>query len=97
MPLVIRCRRKRACRANDISVLDPYRDSAAVSESSDVDCILLRPGWFTYDKRIDDQLTQKGEPFRGHDVSLDSLSDQIVRLGTRHGLHVRCSVGIARA
>jgi len=27
------------------SVLDPYRDSAAVIEASDLDCTILRPGW----------------------------------------------------
>jgi len=44
-------------------VLDPYRDSAAVIESSDPDYIILRPGWFTRDDEISYQLTQKGEPF----------------------------------
>jgi uncharacterized protein YbjT (DUF2867 family) len=29
------------------SVLDPYRDSAAVIEQSDLDYTILRPGWFT--------------------------------------------------
>ena len=28
-------------------VLDPYRDSAAVIEASDLDYTILRPGWFT--------------------------------------------------
>ena len=32
------------------------------------------------DEAIDYQVTQKGEPFRGHDVSLNSLSDLIVKL-----------------
>ncbi|WP_242342876.1 NAD(P)H-binding protein [Anaeromyxobacter terrae] len=31
------------------SVLDPYRDSAAVIEASDLDYTILRPGWFTRD------------------------------------------------
>jgi hypothetical protein len=31
---------------------------------------ILRPGWFTRDEAIDYQVTHKGEPFRGHDVSL---------------------------
>ena len=29
------------------SVLDPYRDSAALIEASDLDYTILRPGWFT--------------------------------------------------
>lgn len=41
------------------------------------------------------QLTQKGEPFRGHDVTLDSLSDLITKLATTPGLHVRESLGVS--
>jgi uncharacterized protein YbjT (DUF2867 family) len=29
------------------SILDPYRDSAALIEASDLDYTILRPGWFT--------------------------------------------------
>ena len=77
------------------SVLDPYRDSAAVIEASDLDYTILRPGWFTQDDAIDYQLTQKGEPFQGHNVSLNSLSDLIVKLALSPKLHVRCSVGVS--
>ncbi len=79
------------------SQLDPYRDSAAVIEASDLDYTILRPGWFTRDDEISYQLTQKGEPFRGHDVSLNSLSDLIVKLATTPGLHVRRSLGVSRS
>ncbi len=78
------------------SVLDPYRDSAAVIESSDLDYTILRPGWFTHEDEVNYQLTQKGEPFKGHDVSLNSLSDLIVKLVTTQGLHVRRSLGVSR-
>ena len=78
------------------SVLDPYRDSAALIESSDLDYTILRPGWFTHDDAIDYKITQKGEPFRGHDVSVNSLSDLIAKLVTTPGLHNRCSIGVSR-
>jgi uncharacterized protein YbjT (DUF2867 family) len=78
------------------SILDPYRDSAAAIEASDLDYTILRPGWFTHDHEVNYQITQKGEPFRGHDVSLDSLSDLITKLVTTPGLHVRCSLGVSR-
>ena len=48
-------------------VLDPYRDSAAVIEASDLDYTILRPGWLPQDEPIDYQITQKGEAFKGHD------------------------------
>jgi uncharacterized protein YbjT (DUF2867 family) len=78
------------------SVLDPYRDAAAVIEASDLDYTILRPGWFTHDAAIDYRITQKGEPFHGHDVSLSSLSDLIVKLAVSPGLHVRSSLGVSR-
>jgi uncharacterized protein YbjT (DUF2867 family) len=77
------------------SVLDPYRDSAAVIEASDLDYTILRPGWFTHDE-ISYQITQKGEPFKGHDVSLNSLSDLIVKLALTPGMEVRRSLGVSR-
>jgi len=79
------------------SVLDPYRDSAAAIEASDLDYNLLRPGWFIDDPEVRYSLTRKGEPFRGHDVSLNSVSDLIVKLATTPGLHVRESLGVSNA
>ena len=78
------------------SVLDPYRDSAAVIEASDLDFTILRPGWFTRDEAIAYQITQKGEPFKGHEVSLNSLSDLIVKLALNAGMEVRRSLGVSR-
>jgi len=79
------------------SVLDPYRDSASIIEASDLDYTILRPGWFSHDTEIDYQLTQKGEPFQGHDVSINSLSDLIVKLALSPTLQVRRSLGVSRA
>jgi len=77
------------------AVLDPYRDSAAVVEASDLDYTVLRPGWFIPGSGGEVQITQKGEPFRGHDVALDSLSAFIVALTTTPGLHTRASLGVS--
>jgi uncharacterized protein YbjT (DUF2867 family) len=77
------------------SVLDPYRDSATIIEESDLDYTILRPGWFTQDDKIEYRLTQKGEPFQGHDVSLNSLSDLIVELALSPTLHTRSSLGVS--
>ena len=35
-------------------------------------------------------------PFRGHDVSLNSVSDLIVKLAVTPGMEVRRSVGVSR-
>lgn len=78
------------------SILDPYRDSAAVIEASDLDYTILRPGWFTQGPEADYQLTAKGQPFHGHDVSLNALSSLIAKLVTSPGLHNRESLGVSR-
>ena len=77
------------------SVLDPYRDSAALIEASDLDYTILRPGWFTREPEGPCQITQKGEPFQGHDISLDGLSTLIARIATTPGLYLRCSIGVS--
>ncbi len=79
------------------SVLDPYRDAAAEIEKSDLSYTILRPGWFTRDKGVGYRITQKGEPFIGHDVSLDGLSDLIAKLAADPGLYRRCSIGVSNA
>ena len=78
------------------SVLDPYRDSAAAIEAADLDYTILRPGWFTSDDEVAYQLTQKGQPFKGHDVSLNSLSELIVKLALTPGWESRRSLGVSR-
>lgn len=77
------------------SVLDPYRDSAAVIEASDLDYTVLRPGWFTHEASTRYHLTRRGEPFRGHEVSLDALSTLIVELALTPASHVRQSLGVS--
>lgn len=78
------------------SVLDPYRDSAAEIEASDLDYTLLRPGWFTHGNEVDYRLTQKGEPFEGYHVSRVSIADLICYLVNHPEQHLRESLGIAR-
>jgi uncharacterized protein YbjT (DUF2867 family) len=78
------------------SILDPYRDSAAIIEASDLEYTILRPGWFSHSDEINYQITQKGESFKGHDVSLNSLSDLIVKLALTPSLEVRHSLGVSR-
>jgi uncharacterized protein YbjT (DUF2867 family) len=77
------------------SVLDPYRDSAALIEQSDLDYTILRPGWFTSGPEGPCRITQKGEPFQGHDVALHTLSALIARIATTPGLYVRASIGVS--
>jgi uncharacterized protein YbjT (DUF2867 family) len=78
------------------SILDPYRDSAAVVEESDLDYTILRPAWFTDADEVDYEITQKDEPFRGGIVSRKSVASLVVRLATTPGLEVRHSLGVSK-
>lgn len=79
------------------SVLDPYRDSAAIIEASYLDYTMLRPGWFNREPSSAYHLTEKGEPFIGHDVTLNGLCALITELATTPDLHVRQSLGVSHA
>ncbi|MGG3693736.1 SDR family oxidoreductase [Heyndrickxia ginsengihumi] len=78
------------------SILNPYRDSAAIIESSDLDYTIIRPGWFTNKDEVDYELTHKGEPFKGHDISRKSVADLVVKLATTPGMEIRSSLGISK-
>ncbi len=78
------------------SILDPYRDSAIEIEKSDLDYTILRPGWFTHERDVNYRVTQKGEAFIGHDVSLNSLADLILKLIKTSDLYSRCSLGVSQ-
>jgi uncharacterized protein YbjT (DUF2867 family) len=80
------------------NILDAYRDSAALIEQSDLDFTILRPGWFTREPEGACRITQKGEPFKGHDISLNSLSAliaKIAKIATTPDLYVRSSIGVS--
>jgi hypothetical protein len=77
--------------------IPPCQDLAVVIEQSDLDYTILRPGWFTHDVAINYQLTQKGEPFHGHAVSLNSLSDLIVKLAMSPSMEARRSLGVSKS
>jgi len=55
-------------------VLRPYREAADIIESSDLNYTVIRPGWFT-NGPVNYEITRKGEPFGGHDVSVKSIAD----------------------
>ena len=63
-------------------------------EASDLDYTILRPSWFTDADGIDYETTQKGEPFRGHDVSRKSVAALVVTLATSPTREVRRSLGV---
>lgn len=62
------------------SVLKPYRKAADVIEASNLDYTILRPTWFTSADEVDYEITKKGEPERGSNVSQKSLATFIAEI-----------------
>jgi uncharacterized protein YbjT (DUF2867 family) len=78
------------------SILDPYRDSAAVVEASGLAYTVIRPAWLNDDHAIAYGMTRKGETFVNPHatVSRRSVGDVIVRLIEQTGFGVDESLGI---
>lgn len=74
-------------------ILQPYRDAADVIEASDLNYTVIRPGWFT-SGTVDYEVTHKGEPFGGHDVSISSIADAVKKLVADPNLDSRDSIGL---
>lgn len=80
-------------------ILDPYRDSAAIVESSGLDWTVIRPAWLTDVPSIAYGVTRKGEAFvnAGATVSRASVADLIVRIVTEPGFGIVESFGVHHA
>ena len=78
---------------NSNPILRTYREAADVIEASDLDYTVVRPGWFMGGP-VDYEITHKGEPFGGHDVSVASIADYVTKLVDDDQLDVHDSVGI---
>lgn len=74
--------------------LQRYAAAAKVLEDSDLDYTLIRPAWLTNNDVIDYETTQKGDAFKGTEVSRKSIADFVVKLINDPSQEVRHSVGI---
>lgn len=74
-------------------MLRGYREAADVVEASNLDYTVIRPGWFT-NGPVNYEVTRKGEPFGGHDVSIASIADMVWKLTEDDQLYVHDSIGL---
>ncbi|ALB29784.1 NAD(P)H-binding protein [Companilactobacillus heilongjiangensis] len=74
-------------------VLRPYREAADIIESSDLNYTVIRPGWFT-NGPVNYEITRKGEPFGGHDVSVKSIADFVKNAIADDSYYSHDSVGL---
>jgi uncharacterized protein YbjT (DUF2867 family) len=75
-------------------ILNPYRKAADVIEASDVDYTVLRPTWFTDTDEVDYEITRKGEPEKGSEISRKSLATLITKIIESPDEYARQSLGV---
>lgn len=60
--------------------LAPYRNAADLIETSGLDYTVLRPAWLFDADEVDFEVTQRDEPFKGTEVSRQSVASLIVEI-----------------
>ncbi|KJW13898.1 SDR family oxidoreductase [Levilactobacillus spicheri] len=78
----------------DGGYLETYAAAAKVIESSDIDYTVIRPAWLTNHDEIDYETTQKGEAFKGTEVSRKSIADLVTKLVADPTWSVHASLGV---
>jgi uncharacterized protein YbjT (DUF2867 family) len=81
-------------RAQAGSLLGPYRAAADTVEASRLDYTILRPAWLTNADEVCYEVTRKGEPFKGTEVSRKSVAALVTDIATSPGLWSRANLGV---
>lgn len=76
------------------SYITNYAAAAKVLEESDLDYTIIRPAWLTNKDEIDYETTQKGETFKGTEVSRKSVADFVYQLVKDPTKEIGHSVGL---
>lgn len=76
------------------SALRTYRKAADAIEASDLDYTIVRPAWLQDEDEVDFETTQKGEAFKGTEVSRKSVGAYIADIIEHPEEDSRSSVGI---
>ena len=71
-----------------------YRKAVDVIEASDLDYTIIRPAWLTDKDEVDFEITEKGELFRGTEVSRKSVASEVVERLLDPDKEVRTSIGL---
>jgi len=77
------------------STLDAYAAGAKVVESSSLAYTIIRPAWFSDKETINYELTQKGQTFKGTEVSRKSVAAYIGTLILDDSQAIKQSIGIS--
>lgn len=77
------------------TTLDAYAAGAEAIETSGLDYTIVRPAWFSDKPQVAYELTKKGEPFKGTEVSRQSVAAYVASLISDPGQAIGASVGIS--
>ncbi|MFH5810278.1 NAD(P)H-binding protein [Companilactobacillus sp. FL22-1] len=76
------------------SYITNYAAAAKVIEDSDLDYTIIRPAWLTDKPEVDYEVTQKGEDFKGTEVSRRSIAQIVVDISQDPDKFKRESIGV---
>ena len=76
--------------------LPPNRKSADLNESSDIDYTIVRAAWLQDEDEVDYEITQRGEMFKGTEVSRKSVAALVTDLVLHPDRLVRANIGISK-
>ncbi|WP_125770922.1 SDR family oxidoreductase [Companilactobacillus furfuricola] len=79
------------------SYITNYAAAAKVIEDSDLDYTIIRPAWLTNKDEVDYEVTQKGEEFKGTEVSRKSIAQIVVDIAQVPDKFSRKSIGVDKA
>ncbi|PWG00366.1 SDR family oxidoreductase [Levilactobacillus bambusae] len=78
----------------DGGYLETYATAAEVIEDSDLGYTIIRPAWLTDNDEIDYEVTHKGDPFKGTEVSRESIAAVVTDHVLNPDKDVRYSIGV---
>lgn len=78
----------------DGGYLETYAAAAKIIETSSLHYTIIRPAWLTNHDEIDYELTAKGTPFKGTEVSRKSIADLVTKICQHPENYVCDSLGI---
>lgn len=78
----------------DGTYLDTYSQAAKVIENSSLNWTIIRPAWLTDKDEVDYELTEKGEAFKGTEVSRKSIADLVIKIIENPENYTHHSLGV---
>ena len=76
------------------SYLGTYRKAADVISASDLDYTIIRPAWLTDKDEVDYETTNRGEDFKGTEVSLKSIGYFVAKVIANPSEYARMDLGV---